>query len=320
MTAHGQSPKVSVIIPTYNYAHFLPEAIQSVLAQTFQDFELFVVDDGSTDNTREVVAGFGRRVNYIYQKNKGYSAARNVGIRLSQGEVVAFLDADDTWLPEKLEVQVAYLDNHPEVGIVYSHFLVVDRDGNVLPQPERTHYSGMIFERLLLGNFIGMPTVAVRRECFAGIGPFDESLRTTADWELWLRLTRKNRVGYMDQPLAKYRLHGSSMHRNIANKERDCFAILDKVFSDPELPRGAIEKKAHAYSNVHALLGWQYYASCQMRLARKHFFEAIRLHPYHLFDPKLMFAMGKSFLGARLVRRLRQWKKKALAPLISEAL
>ena len=306
-------PKVSVIIPTYNYAHFLPEAIQSVLDQTCRDFALFVVDDGSMDNTREVVARFGPRVNYIYQENKGYSAARNVGIMLSQGEVVAFLDADDLWLPEKLEVQVAYLDSHPEVSVVYSHFLNIDEDGNVLPQSQRTHYTGMIFERLLLGNFIQMPTVAVRWECLTDLGLFDESLRTTADWELWLRLTRKYRVGYIDQPLAKYRRHGSSMHHNIANKERDCFAVLNKVFSDPEPPRGVIEKKAHAYSNVHALLGRMYYASYQMPPARKHFFEAIRLYPYHLFNRKLMSAIGKSFLGVRLVRHLRQWKKKVLA-------
>jgi len=124
-------PKVSIIIPTYNYAHFITEAIQSVLSQTFQDFEVIVVDDGSTDNTREVLAQFGNKIRYIYQENRGLSAARNTGILNSSGQYLCFLDSDDSLLPEKLELQVKLLDSKVDVDLVYTWWYLVDENGNI---------------------------------------------------------------------------------------------------------------------------------------------------------------------------------------------
>ena len=115
-------PKVSVIIPTYQYDSFIGEAIDSVLAQTYKDYELIVVDDGSIDRTREIISKYGSNINYIYQENKGLAAARNTGIRATKGEYLSFLDADDAWLPNKLEVEVEFLDTHPVVGMVYSNY------------------------------------------------------------------------------------------------------------------------------------------------------------------------------------------------------
>ncbi|MBI4317895.1 MAG: glycosyltransferase [Chloroflexi bacterium] len=202
---------VSVIIPVYNCERFIAEAVDSVLAQSFRDFELIVVDDGSTDRTAEVVKSYGPRLTYIYQTNQERSAARNAGIRRASGQYLAFLDADDIWLPQKLERQIEVFDRAPEIGLVHSWAYFIDGSSqrltfgtrNLAGSPEAGNRA---FESLLFGNFIASPTPVIRAQCVRELGPFDESLVHVEDWDMWLRISARYPIAFVPEPLAGYRI------------------------------------------------------------------------------------------------------------------
>ncbi len=206
-------PKVSVVIPTYNCAQYICQAVDSVWAQTYHDFELVVVDDGSTDNTRELLMQYGKHLRYIYQENRGMTAARNTGIRNSSGEYIGFLDSDDIWLPNKLDRQVKLLDEAPEVGLVYCWHYYIDVEGNRCTfwnnTIGRSFESGShLFEKLIENNVIsgGASTPVIRRKCLEKSGMFDESIPYSGDWELWLRISMDYVIAVIPEPLACYRV------------------------------------------------------------------------------------------------------------------
>ena len=193
--------KVSVIIPTYNRSGFLKSAIDSVLAQSFRDYELIVVDDGSTDDTLALVRSYGEALVYINQDNRGPSAARNRGIKASRGELIAFLDSDDRWHPEKLLIQVEAMEGEPEYLI--SHTSEIWYRNGELIQQKKNHkkFSGYIFERSLSMCMVSMSTVIARRELFDHIGYFDEELPCCEDYDFWLRASRRYPFLLVDEPL-----------------------------------------------------------------------------------------------------------------------
>lgn len=198
----GQLPnKISVIIPTYNRREFLARAIDSVLDQSWQDFELIVVDDGSTDDTARSVAGYGGRVRYLYQENRGPAAARNTGVRAAEGELIAFLDSDDRFAPEKLAVQQAAMAARPEYLISHTDEIWYRR-GELLHQKKK-HFrpNGFIFGECLKLCVVGMSTVMLRREFFAKVGYFDEELPCCEDYDLWLRASVFLPFLKVDRPL-----------------------------------------------------------------------------------------------------------------------
>jgi glycosyltransferase involved in cell wall biosynthesis len=201
-------PLVSIILPTYNRERLLPRAIKSVLEQTFPHFELLVVDDGSTDNSAEVVAGFDDpRIRYIkHDRRLGGGAARNSGIRSSCSTYVAFQDSDDQWLPEKLALQIRHFEQAPAaVGAIYCGYIKVGPGAGerYFPQPHIRRTAGDILEALLLENFIDTPTLIVRRECFDRVGLFDERLARFQDWELMIRIAGAYQVGFIPEPLLR---------------------------------------------------------------------------------------------------------------------
>lgn len=204
-------PRVSVIIPTYNRADLLAEAIDSVLGQSFQDFELLAVDDGSTDNTAELVASYGPPVRYIYQENRGQGAARNAGLQTARGEYVAFLDSDDLWEPKKLALQVATLDEKRECSLVYSDAYFFDgktRQRQYLFSRLCRPYEGHVARELLHCNFIASPTPLLRRSVFELVGGFDERRpQLGEDWDLWLRVAAQAPIALVPEVLAGYRQH-----------------------------------------------------------------------------------------------------------------
>ena len=209
---------VSIVIPTYNSAEFLPEAIDSVLKQTYPHKEIIVVDDGSTDNTESLVQSYSNQIIYLKKKNQGPASARNFGIKESRGNFIAFLDADDYWLPEKLSDQVEFFALNPEIKIVHTNAWIMEETETIFPvfvnyKPS----SGKIFKELFLKNRINLLTVMLKRECFNVIKGFDESreLIGLEDYELWLRMSRKFKIGYLDRILAVYRLHDN----NISNEK-----------------------------------------------------------------------------------------------------
>ena len=200
------SPLVSVIMPSYQKARFIAGAVESVLAQTFTDYELIVVDS-SSDDTPAILERFEPTVRAIRTEPRGIAAARNVGVRASRGALVAFLDADDNWMPTKLERQVKVLESSPRVGLVCADVLFQGEEGL---RPGRAFTdarpaSGMIHPLVFSRSFIGTSTVVIRRSCFDEVGGFDESITACEDHDLWLRISRTWAIDYVDEPLAVYR-------------------------------------------------------------------------------------------------------------------
>ncbi len=202
-------PRVSVIIPTYNRANYICEAIDSVLSQTYTDYEIMVIDDGSTDNTKGVLQPYSSKIKYLFQENRGIAAARNYGIRNSTGEFIAMLDSDDQWLPEKLKIQVATISSNPELAFVCSGSYVIDGDGKIIDIWKKSRkLNSETFDNLYKKDFVLTLTVLLRRTHFEAIDGFDDEYKVSQDYELWLRLAKRYKFYYINLPLAKYRIHG----------------------------------------------------------------------------------------------------------------
>lgn len=206
----GDAPLVSVIIPTYNYARFIGQAIESVLAQTHQDFEIIVVDDGSTDNTGERVARFPQ-VRYLYQANQGIAPARNAGLDASRGDLLVFLDADDRLLPEALAIGVDCMNDNPDCAFVSGHWEVVSNFGTPLHSSPIVCVTSDHYRAFLDFNYIGtVGQVMFRRSILESVGAFDSSVPGCDDIELYLRIARNHRVACHDKVVMQYRKHGSN--------------------------------------------------------------------------------------------------------------
>ncbi len=316
MSEGRELPKVSVVIPAYNHGQFLGEAIQSVLDQTFQDWELIVVDDGSTDNTREVVASFkDPRIRYIYQENRGAAGALNTGIRHACGEYIGLLGADDAWFPEKLSLQVAQLDSlPPKVGLVYSDLELFNQERSRVTglflqgrQPPR----GNVFKALMRhdGWFIGPASALIRREVFQKVGLFDEELRTHEDWELWVRIAREYEVEALDRPLVRRRWHKTNLSGNVekmyVNGQKARLKVLQTIplkADERRALRHALARQHYGYGTVQASLGRQ-------KEARAAFRSAIRFHS--TYAAAYLWLM-LTYVSPRLFTLLRSLKRKVL--------
>jgi glycosyltransferase involved in cell wall biosynthesis len=272
--------KVSVIIPAYNQENYLQKAIQSVLNQTYQTLEILVVDDGSTDETAQVAKAFpDERIRYIYQENRGLSAARNTGIRQSTGKFITFLDSDDQFLPEKIETLVNILETNPDFGFAA---------GQAIPVDEYEHPIGDLFDtplpddkrQLLLGNPLHVGSVMVERSWQEKVGYFDESLRSYEDWDMWLRLARAGcPMTWVAKPVSLYRFHRNQMTRLGKQMTTATFAVLDKHFTDPALPDRWRDWRDLAYSNAHLRAAMQGYSAQEFSIAQAHLVEACCLNP-----------------------------------------
>jgi len=267
-------PLVSVIIPTYNYAAFIEQAIKSVLDQTFQNFEILVVDDGSTDNTREVIKKFPAR--YIYQTNRGAAAARNYGIREARGELIAFLDADDLWLPDKLEKQLQMFERDPGIGLVYSLFYFFESESGAIIgyKPIRECARGFVLTQMFGSCIIGSPTPLIRRDVFEKVGLYQEGLTGVEDYHLWLRIAAQYRIDYVPEYLAMYRVHES---RCSSKKLGEWMRALETILIDcqhsyPELiPQKVLNRRLatlHRKVSCRARLSTSAYNAAQVHYQR----------------------------------------------------
>jgi glycosyltransferase involved in cell wall biosynthesis len=201
MKSEAETPRVSVVVPTYNRGWIVNEAIDSVLNQTFQQYELIVVDDGSTDDTKAILGEYGNRIRVIHQANRGVSAARNRGIRAAKEPLIAFLDSDDVWLSDKLSVQVAFFDRHPDALVCQTEEIWIRNGVRVNPGKRHRKRSGKIFEASLALCLVSPSAVMLRKDLFETIGLFDESLPACEDYDLWLRISVNHPIHLIDQPL-----------------------------------------------------------------------------------------------------------------------
>ena len=227
-----ERPAVSVIIPTFDRQSWLEKAVDSVLRQTYKDFELIVVDDGSMDNTRSLFKSNLPQVTYLYQKNQGVAAARNAGIRAAQGEWLAFLDSDDAWLPGKLERQMAYHRENPRLKISQTEEIWIRNGRRVNPMNKHKKLSGWIFEPSLPLCLISPSSVILAREVFERTGLFDESFTVCEDYEFWLRCTILYEIGLVNEALVvKHGGHPDQLSRRFWGMDKFRILAMEKMLS-----------------------------------------------------------------------------------------
>lgn len=226
--------KVSIVIPTYNSMAYLPEAIASVQKQSFQAFEILVIDDGSTDDTEKWVSSLtDSRLRLISQENQGCAVARNNGIRASKGQYIAFLDADDIWESGKLEEQASILDSFPNVGLVNTWISNIDIEGNSLGSFGTPNAEGRVWETVIEVNPIMCGSAPmIRRQCFDQVGLFDQNLRSAEDWDMWIRIAKMYEFAVVKKPLVRYRIHPNRKSHNIELHLQSRLKVVEKVFRD----------------------------------------------------------------------------------------
>ena len=280
-------PLVSIVLPTYNCAAFLPHSIGSILAQIYNSYEIIVVDDGSTDNTKEVLYPFMQRIKYILlEQNKGLPTARNIGILSAHGKYIAFIDADDLWLPEKLQTDIEYFETHPEVSMVYSKHLNIDQNGRMLDEASQKRLpSGNIFTQLFSEqNFIITSSVVVRKEIFETTGLFYEQLSNCQDWDMWLRIAFYFKVGGINTPLVKYRHNPHSLSKNRNNVLKYQKMVIDKIYSNFKDKENGINEKLYKkrLASHYAKVGRYYLRMGDKNRANENFGLSLKNDPLNL--------------------------------------
>lgn len=253
MKQTDSSPLISIVMPAYNAEKYIKAAVDSVLNQSFSDFELIVADDGSTDDTGAIIKGYNDpRIKYLYQKNAGASKARNLGIINSRGKYVAFLDADDVWMPFKLMKQVYKFAQNPELGLVYGWVRSIYPDGR-LKYVSRPNKEGWVYKDLLLNNFQHNGSIQmVKKECFETVGLFDETLPHCQDYDLWVRIAKKYQFGVINDILVEYRVLPNSLSKQHKKLQKNHFAIIERELCNADRSIKRIRNKI--YSNYYDYL------------------------------------------------------------------
>jgi glycosyltransferase involved in cell wall biosynthesis len=308
-----KQPLISVIIPSYNSARFVVSAIESAVAQTYEPLEVIVVDDGSTDETRERLVSWQKRVRCIRQANGGPSNARNRALREAQGELIAFLDADDEWLPEKLAKQWSCMQDNPEISLVHSDVFQLHEPAGrrVYVNRCRERFSGRCYEQFFWANRLITSSVLVTRRCLEQAGMFDEALSgaSTEDMDLWFRIARFHAFAYVNEPLVLYRIHASNGSLNQRRMLEDEYYVLAKALkADPALwkslgegpVRGRMSDLAFQAGYANADLG-------DLPRARRYFKAALQYEPRKL---KTWAFWASTFLPSKLRHNLRQMKQR----------
>jgi glycosyltransferase involved in cell wall biosynthesis len=297
-------PTVSVIIPTYNRAALLKRAVESVLNQSYQDFEIIIVDDASTDDTREIVRLFeDRRITYLRQeKNGGEAAARNTGIGRATGKYIASHDSDDEWMPEKLAKQMRVFEGTSEtLGVVYTGFSRIEGAmRRYFPLSSVKKTDGDIHHEILKGNFVGTPTTLIKRECFEKAGLFDEKLSHLVDWEMWIRISAYYQFRYVSEPLVVSYDMPDSVSRNQMALVTGHEYILNKHSHEFRKWKSVLAAELYWIGNLWCQIG-------NNVKGREYFLKAMRTS---ILNPKYLGAFFLSFLNAERYNKLVGLKQK----------
>ena len=315
---HEASPAVSVVIPNYNYGRFLEETLRSVLAQTFEDYEVFVIDDGSTDESRGIVEkirpGFKGRLQYFYQDRRGLSESRNVGIERSRGRFISFLDADDVWLPNALKELTCALENSG-AGAVYSNTeFFDDKTGAILGtnfngSTGKLPRNGECLDALFLqGSFMPIMTTMVKRDVFEKIGLFDVSLRVGEDYDFWLRVAAHYPIGYVNRILCRVRRHGSNLTFQSLKHARAQVKILKKTLrAMPSLKNRLGEAVIHKrFYKAYLDLGRELVLADQRKRGRLYLKRALEMDPNPLMDNVLFYSFLSYLPSASWFKKKRE--------------
>jgi len=318
-------PKVSVIIPTYNRADFLAEAIQSVLEQTARDFELLIIDDGSTDNTKNVVDSFNdRRIKYIYQKNSGVCIARNTGIKQAIGNYLILLDSDDILLPSAIEDESRVLDEHPESGLIFGLVESMNKNGDVFSpakaikcrEPGTWPGTKEILNLFVHRNYICPSQSMVRKSAIMDVGMFDPAFSSgSEDFELWVRIAKKYSTSHLAKPVTKYRVHDQSLsgEQQLTVQARCNRRIYAGFFNDPELGRQFARFRPKAYFHFHLRFAAFAYGRGQMNTARRYLTKALKIRSNRTMWRSYLTWMVlyvKTYIPVSIIQKVRKVKNR----------
>lgn len=298
---------VSIVIPTFNRAKFIGDAIISVLTQSFQNFELIIIDDGSTDSTVDIVNAFNDpRIILLRQQNSGRSVARNKGLRVARGRYIAFLDSDDVYLEGKLEIQAAYMDKYPEFGMIYTSAYCIDSKGKRLDeQPYFALAEGNIYKQIAFFQplTITLPTVMIRREVLDAVGNFDEAMERFEDTDLWRRIAKRYQVGAINVPTCLLRTHEDNTLA--AQDPKRIVEAVDyyaaKIFQEDAdidhnfLREGACRLYEYYAKALLSIPGWRYHGIYMLK-------KALSFRPDK--SVAILFSGARAVLGSFVRQRL----------------
>lgn len=311
-----QEPLVSVIMPAFNCQDYVCEAIDTILNQSYKNIEIIVVDS-SIDHTRELLEQYQERVSYFFQEPKGVSAARNFGLKQARGSLVAFQDADDRWLPNKLEAQVHALQKFPDVKLVFTDYATFDHSGVILPTACWPHLKlwlnqhriqgtsmahGQLYWELMLGNCIGTCSVLAVKDALDEYNGFDEAFKTCEDLDLWLRLSTRYPVLYIDEVLAEYRVRPNGLSGSIETRDMtwsfDRARVREKHLRNNLVP-GNLRPRVQQLQGIHCWeLGWACLSVGDHSKARTIFLTGVCYRPC---DWRMWLYFGFTFLPPSIV-------------------
>jgi len=289
-------PTISVIIPVFNGEITIKETIKSVLNQTFQNFEIIVINDGSQDKTLDIIESFNYPTIKVFSyTNRGPAVSRNRGLDHASGEFITFLDADDLWTPDKLEAQLNALHANPQAAVAYSWTDYINKFGQFLYPDERIAETGDVYAKLLVNNFLhNGSNPLIRRQALQEIGYFDESLWGSEDWDMWLRLAARYPFTVVPYPHNLYRISEYSVSSNIETQAKECLKVIEKAFA--QAPDSLQHLKKQSIAKLYQYLTFKVFDSLPNRhrgwLAAQYYWYTISAYPYLLWQrKKLMFVI-----------------------------
>lgn len=313
------TPAISVIIPAYNAERTILDTIYSVLAQTFANFELIVINDGSTDQTPELVCSVqDPRLKLFNYENAGLSTARNRGIERSIGQYISFLDADDQWTTDKLELQLKALQQNPQAGVAYSWTTYIDEQGKILSSGEPAFYQGNVHRDLLIKNIIvNGSNVLLKREVVERVGGFDPNISACEDWEYWLRIAPYFEFVVVPKPQIFYRLSSTTLSSKIDKMEKYHLSVLEKAFqaAPPHLQYLKPQAMSELYWFIAQLALTRNEKGVQVALSRQKLWQAVQSYPNIVFQRKTQVLLVKllifQLLPLTIARSILKSKRRA---------
>ena len=303
---------VSVVIPTYNRAAYLRVAIESVLNQTYRDFEIIIVDDASTDNTSEIVKVFGPKLRYILQEKRERSAARNTGIKNALGDIIAFLDSDDMWTPQHLESCIRAFKMLPTAAVAFSGSYLINSRGIIIGKLTFCQWRGNILKKAVSSYSFGgcnASSCLVKKDAFAQAGYFDEELSGAEDWEMWARLAAITPFVSSNEYTAKIRFHEGKTSINAEKMAQFMTTSLNLVYQNSTIAPIIARLRNKAFSSLYCAIAVNFYATGDMRASRAHLRKAFQAFPLIVVTNKyFLYTLSRTFLGKNVSSLLRRVK------------